>query len=149
METYKIEESFGFLVNRLATSIRWAFEKKLEKYDLTVQQYGFLARLFEEDSQPLSFIGKNMCCDKPTITGIANRLEKKGFIKKSRDDKDKRIVKAVLTEKGWGLKDILHKAAMGMNVETTKGISAEQVNLLKKLLRISLDNLSEINAGGV
>lgn len=142
METYKIEESFGFLVNRLATCIRWAFEKKLEKYDLTAQQYGFLARLFEEDSQPLSSIGKNMCCDKPTITGIANRLEKKGFIKKSRDDKDRRIVKAVLTEKGWGLKDLLHKEAMKMNAEATKGMTLEQVNLLKRCLRTSLDNVS-------
>lgn len=149
MDNYKIDESFGFLVNRLATAMRRAFEKRLEEYGLTAPQYGFLLRLFEEDGQPLSRIGKGLYCDKPTITGIANRLEKKGFIRKVKDEKDRRVVKAVLTEKGKGLKDPLRKTAMDLNEATTKGFTANEVKLLKSRLKSSLDNVLGQIEGGV
>lgn len=148
MNDFKMDESLGFLVNRLATAMKHAFEKKLEKHGLTTPQYGFLFRLFEEDGQPLSSIGKTVYCDKPTITGIANRLEKKGFIIKVRDGSDKRIVKAVLTEKGKGLKESTHMTATDINAMATYGFNEDEVKILKTLLRSSLFNvLSQIEGG--
>lgn len=149
MDGYRLDESLGFLVNRLATAMRWAFEKRLEEYGLTAQQYGFLARLFEEDGQPLSTIGKSMYCDKPTITGIANRLEKKGLIRKLRDEKDRRVVKAVLTEKGRGLKGALRNIALDLNAEALNGFDEGEVKMLKGMLRKSLDNALKMIEGGV
>lgn len=149
MEEYRIEESLGFLANRLAMAMRRSFEEKLKGYGLTAPQFGFLAILFEEDGQPLSNIGKCVYCDKPTITGIANRLEKKGLIKKVRDDKDRRVVKAVLTKKGKGLKVILYRMSMEVNSGAAKGFDAKEIKLLKSQLRRSLDNVLGTIEGGV
>ena len=149
MEEYRVEESLGFLANRLATAMRRSLEEKLKEYDLTAPQFGFMAILFEEDGQPLSNIGRCIYCDKPTITGIANRLEKKGLINKIRDDKDRRVVKAVLTKKGKGFKDVLYKMAMEVNTGAAKGFPAEEVKLLKAQLRRSLDNVLGTIEGGV
>ena len=149
MDNYKIDDSFGFFVNRLATAMRRAFEKRLEEYGLTAPQYGFLLRLFEEDGQSLSNIGNSLYCDKPTITGIASRLEKKGFIRKAKDKNDRRIVKALLTEKGTGLKEALRKTAMDLNAAATKGFTTNEVKLLKTNLRRSLGNVLGQIQGGV
>lgn len=149
MEDYRIEESLGFLANRLATAMRRSLEDKLKGHDLTAPQFGFLAILFEEDGQPLSNIGKCVYCDKPTITGIANRLEKKGLIKKIRDNKDRRIVKAVLTKNGKGLKDALYKMVLEVNTEAAKGFADEEVKLLKAQLKMALDNVLGTIEGGV
>lgn len=146
---YVIDESFGFLVNRLATAMRRAFEMKLQKFDLTAPQFVFLARLFEEDGQPLVNICRGLYCDKPTITGIANRLEAKGLISKVRDEKDRRIIKAVLTEKGRELRDPLHKMALEVNGVAATGLSVEELAMLKGRLRHALDNVLEIIEGGV
>lgn len=149
MDNYKVDDSFGFLVNRVATAMRRAFEQRLEEYGLTAPQCGFLLRLFEEDGQSLSNIGKSLYCDKPTITGIASRLEKKGFIRKVKDKDDRRIVKALLTEKGTGLKEPLRKTSMDLNMAATKGLTTNEVKLLKTNLRGSLGNLLEQIQGGV
>lgn len=149
MEDYRIEESLGFLANRLATAMRRSLEEKLKEYGLTAPQFGFLAILFEEDGQPLSNIGRCIYCDKPTITGIANRLEKKGLIKKVSDIKDRRVVKAVLTTRGKGLKNVLYKMVMEVNTGAAKGFTAEEAKLLKAQLRRSLDNVLGTIEGGV
>lgn len=149
MEEYRVEESLGFLANRLATAMRRSLEEKLKGHDLTAPQFGFLAILFEEDGQPLSNIGRCVYCDKPTITGIANRLEKKGLIKKISDIKDRRVVKAVLTKKGKGLKGVLYKMVMEVNSEAAKGFDAKEVESLKAQLRRSLDNILGMIEGGV
>jgi|SRR3989304_523589 len=149
MDSYKVDESLGFLTNRLATAMRRAFEKRLEEFGLTAPQYGFLARLYEEDCQSLSSIGKSLYCDKPTMTGIANRLGKKGFIRKVRDEKDRRIMKAVLTEKGRRLKDVLHKMSKDLNAEALNEFSEKDIKLFKSMLKMSLDNVLKMVEGGV
>lgn len=149
MNSYVMDESFGFLVNRLATAMRRAFELKLQEYDLTAPQFAFLARLFEEDGQPLTNICRSVYCDKPTITGIANRLEQKGFIMKVKDDKDRRVIKAVLTEKGRGLQGVLHKMAFSVNQVATREFTDEELTIIKGQLRHALGNILGIIEGGV
>lgn len=149
MDNYRIEDSLGFLANRLATAMRRSLEEKLKGYGLTAPQFGFMAILFEEDGQSLSNIGRCVYCDKPTITGIANRLEKKGLIKKIRDDKDRRVIKAILTKKGKGLKDVLYKMVREVNAGAVKGFTEDEIKLLKAQLKRSLDNVLGTIEGGV
>lgn len=149
MDGYRVDDSLGFLTNRLATAMRYAFEKRLEEFGLTAPQYGFLARLFEEDCQSLSIIGKSLYCDKPTMTGIANRLEKKGFIRKVRDEEDRRVIKAVLTENGRRLRDVLRNIAKELNAEALNDFSEKEIKLFKSMLKMSLDNVLKMVEGGV
>ena len=149
MDMYKVNESFGFLLNRLATAMKWSFEERFKEYGLTGPQFGFMARLFEKDSQPLSNIGRSMYCDKPTITGIANRLENKGLISKVRDEGDRRVTKAVLTKEGKALKKALCSIAIDLNADVLKGFTEEEVKVFKSMLRMSLDNVLKTIEGGV
>ena len=121
----------------------------MKEYDLTACQFGVLIKLFEEDCQSLSSIGKSVYCDKPTITGIVNRLEKKRLLKKVRDEKDRRVIKAVLTEKGRDLQGQLHEIALGVNKLATKEFDEEELAMFKGLLRSALDSVLGTIEGGV
>lgn len=145
---YRANDSIGFLANRLSTAMRRSLEGRLKEYDLTACQFGVLIKLFEEDGQPLSSIGKSVYCDKPTITGIVDRLGKKGLLKKVRDENDRRVIKAVLTEKGRGLRSSLYEVGVTLNSQVLSGFSEDEIEALKIQLKKALDRVLSMMEGG-
>lgn len=139
----KLDESLGFILNRAAFAMRWALEERLKKYDITAPQWAVLARLWERDGQSPSAIGKSLHFDKPTATGIIDRLEKKGLVKKLRDSEDRRSISVYLTEKGMKMENLLPKFAREVNRLASKGINKNEVERLKILLRKIWNNCKE------
>jgi DNA-binding MarR family transcriptional regulator len=56
--------------------------------------------LFKEDALSTGSLSKQVYLSAGTITGIIDRLEKKGSARRIRDDKDRRVVKVQMTESG-------------------------------------------------
>lgn len=138
---FKLDESLGFLLNRAAIAMRWALEERLARYGLTAPQWAILARLWGEDGQSPSIIGKSLHFDKPTITGIVDRLEQKGLVKKIRDIEDRRVVRVYLTEDGKKLRNKLPQFAKEVNKLAAKGFNKNDIERLKGYLRVIWDNL--------
>ena len=59
-----------------------------------------LLPLLEREGQTLSQLGKNACMKAPTITVIANNLEKMKLVRRVRGDTDRRLVHLFLTDAG-------------------------------------------------
>lgn len=131
---FKLDDSLGFLLNRVAFAMRRALEKRLTKHGLTAPQWAILARLWEEDGQSPSVIGRSLHFDRPTITGIVNRLEQKGLIRKARDSQDRRVIRVYLTDKGMALKMQLQPLAHGVNRIASIGMSDADVVRMKDYL---------------
>lgn len=132
---FKLDDSLGFLVNRAALAMRWALEARLAKHDLTAPQWAILARLWEDDGQPLSVVGQAMNFDKPTTTGIVDRLEKKKLVQRVRDSADRRVIRVCLTPAGKRLRSKLPPLAQEVNGLATKGMSKRELEALKDSLR--------------
>ena len=73
----------------------------LKKYDLTKTQRDILGYLHFTDKNPViqKDIEEHFHISNPTVTGILNRLEQKGFIERKQSLKDKRVRTIVLTKK--------------------------------------------------
>ncbi|MBI5971097.1 MAG: MarR family transcriptional regulator [Deltaproteobacteria bacterium] len=138
---FNLDDSLGFLLNRAAFAMRRAFEKRLAKHGLTAPQWAILARLWEEDGQSPSVVGRSLHFDRPTITGIVDRLEQKGLIRKARDSRDRRVIRTYLTDKGMALKKQLQPLAQGVNRIASMGISDADVARMKDCLRNIWRNL--------
>jgi len=95
-----IEHSTGFLVVRTARSMKKNLDAKLSELGVTSSQAHVLSTLNQEDGLPLSAIGKKVFLDKPAITGLADRLEKDGLVKRRRTPVDRRVIRLFLTSKG-------------------------------------------------
>ncbi|MFH1279406.1 MAG: MarR family transcriptional regulator [Candidatus Eisenbacteria bacterium] len=67
---------------------------------LTQPQFLVLTQIAEEEGIPLTRIGENMLVTGGNITGIIDRLEREGLVKRKRDREDRRIIRAYFTAKG-------------------------------------------------
>lgn len=74
-------------------------KKLVQKYGLTGPQMLVLKELLSLKELPVSVLAKNVCLSHATVTSMLDRLEKKGYVLRIRDHKDKRkiFVKATLS----------------------------------------------------
>src|SRR6266550_7725284 len=76
----------------------------LKAEDLSATQYNVLRILRgAPDGLPCGEIANRMITRDPDITRLLDRLEKRGFISRSRESKDRRTVTARLTSEGYAL----------------------------------------------
>jgi len=95
-----LDDSLLFLINRSATLARQEFEARLRKLDLTPAQWAVLVRLQEQDGLNMTELGQLLYFDKPTTTGVVNRLVKKKYVKKVKNRKDRRVTHVFITDAG-------------------------------------------------
>ena len=75
-------------------------EADLEKAGLTPPQFYVLATIGYAGGLPFGEIGAKMMVTVSNLTGIVDRLEEKKLVVRKRDDRDRRVVHVVLTDKG-------------------------------------------------
>jgi DNA-binding MarR family transcriptional regulator len=75
-------------------------EDDLAKLALTPPQFYVLATIGYAGGLPFGEIGAKMMVTVSNLTGIVDRLEEKKLVVRKRDDKDRRVVHVILTEKG-------------------------------------------------
>jgi len=78
----------------VAGAERWA------RADLTMPQLKVLLRRGERGAARVSWLAERMSVSPPNITGILDRLERRGWIARTADPRDRRVVQIVLTEAG-------------------------------------------------
>ncbi|AJE85387.1 MarR family transcriptional regulator [Streptomyces albus] len=72
-------------------------------FGLTSQQIQLLCMLAGRPS--FGELAASLGCDKTNITGLVNRLEKRGVLAREPDTRDRRISRVVLTETGEELRE--------------------------------------------
>jgi len=110
---------------------------ELSKEKLTVPQLDIISCLDRSKGLPLSELAERLLVTGGNITGIIDRLERDGYVYRERDKKDRRIVRALLTEKGFDLyksflpryKDVMRKINSVLTTEERQQLQ----RLLKKL----------------
>lgn len=72
----------------------------LREHHVTFMQFKAILLLNEEEAQTLSELSKGLSRTRCTVTGIVDRLEGKGLVRRKRSRKDRRLVYVSLTDKG-------------------------------------------------
>ena len=88
------------------------------KYGLTMPQYHLLLAAQYGDATTLGSLADELNCSRGNLTGVADRLERDGWLLRERSTEDRRVVNIRLTEKGnkvWEIQQDLAKelAEMG------------------------------------
>ena len=71
-----------------------------ENNELSVSEIHTLVAVGRHAPKTMSTIAQDLLINVSTLSIAINKLEKKGFVTRIRDDADRRIVRIVLTEKG-------------------------------------------------
>lgn len=106
---------------------------------MSASQFEIMRLLWQRDNVTQSELSRLCCCARANVTGLVDRLEKKGVVNRRADPEDRRANRVVLTEEGRALAGPARRlAAQYLSVfeETfTADKLARLVALLQKLYR--------------
>ena len=132
--TEEIANDISVLMPMIARRI---FMEFFQTIDLTQTQIFTVMTLYEKTPTRLTDLSNKLGVAAPTITGIVDRLEKAGYVKRIPDKEDRRVINVDLTEKGIKLAKQLRATIknkwQGMLAKLPHDDSENFLNILKKV----------------
>jgi DNA-binding MarR family transcriptional regulator len=99
--------------------------------------------LWNEDNIPIKKLVEKTSLDKATLTGIIDRLERDGFVKRIPSQKDKRITLISRTGKDEIFKEKVPQVSNQQNELFYKGFSTREIEDFENYLKRILENCKE------
>ncbi len=126
----------GMLIKQISFQLRTHADMDLRKCDLTWSQAHLLRHLAKTEGQmSQKQIEKELEISHPTVVGLVQRLETKGFVESYTDEKDRRIKMVRLTERAYEHQHFMETRFREKEKLMTRGMSEEEVQELIRLLR--------------
>ena len=97
---YPPEQSVGYLLNKVLSSILSQADSRLAAYKLTYAQWVPLFKLSKENGCTPIAMARDLSTDPAALSRSLNRLEAKGLIRRERSTLDRRVVHLWLTDEG-------------------------------------------------
>jgi len=78
---------------------------RLSEDKVSFSQFSILRAIGKFGPMPMNKLGEHMLVAPANITGLVDRLERKGYVERRRDRNDRRLLKIELTERGMRIHD--------------------------------------------
>jgi DNA-binding MarR family transcriptional regulator len=89
-----------YSIRRLIQASELYTKELNKKYHISAAQLNCILTLYEYGPLPPSKIANHMMVKSSTLTGVVDRLEKKGFAERMRNSPDRRVITIQLTQAG-------------------------------------------------
>lgn len=132
----------GYRIKLLSQLLSRKFQERLEPLGLTPFHWVVLCCLWEEDGLATSGISEKLQQVGGTLTGVLDRMEERGLIRRERDSQDRRIWRIWLTDAGEQLRGVLPPIAVEIRDEALNGISPSERQHFSDLLNQMIGNIS-------
>ena len=143
---YPAEQSVGYLLNKVLSSILSQADSRLAAYKLTYAQWIPLFKLFKEDGCTPIAMARDLSVDPAALTRSLTRLETKGLLRRERSTQDRRVVHLWLTDEGRAVAEhVPGVLAAVLNAHLT-GFSHDEWQLLLQLLTRMMANGEALKA---
>lgn len=139
-----MEENLGFLLNKATRLMKWELDKGLKVYGLTTPQWSVLIDLaLNEHEVALSLspaaIAERLNTDRPTMSGVIDRLVKKGLVTSAINPEDRRSqIIRITAEAKVLLPELMNLSNSILNRAVSNLTTEEKENLKKSLYKIIL-----------
>ncbi len=135
-------QDLGYQLKLVSQLTYREFQTRLDPFGLTPFHYLVLCCLWAEDGLATSSIAEKLKQLGATLTGVLDRMEERGIVRRERDPQDRRIWRVWLTEEGTNLKQVLPQIASQTLDKCFAGVSARDRERLEKILARIVLNLS-------
>ena len=130
----ELDQCLNFVLTKAQQSVHQLFKAELIPHGVTPGQYSVLKCLWKDNGQTVKQLAEHLYLDSSTVTGILDRMEQKGLIKKTADPKDRRALQVLLTQKGQALEEPLSQAILNANKKALQEMNDKEYESLKELL---------------
>lgn len=135
MDNTKGPERFiCFKLNKVRRKIHRYYESRLASFETTPVQFYVLSALWDPEEIRFKDLARILDMDGATLTGILDRMEKRGFIERKKDPVDRRSVLVSLTHKSKEIRPQMIDIAQDLDQEFRDKVSDEEFSQLLKIL---------------
>lgn len=147
----RLQGCINYLLTVAQHEVFQDFSEGLAPFNITPGQYGVLRYLWQDGPCTPKEIAQTLRLENSTISGVLDRMEKKGLIERIIDKKDRRSIRVAATEQGMSMRDDVLKVIDELNQKVLAGFTPEQLeNFLSCLRQIGMvDQPSSESAQGV
>jgi DNA-binding MarR family transcriptional regulator len=131
-----LEEEALVSLQRTADQLHWRMSEMLKEYGVSPTQYNALRILrgAKDEGRACSEIAERMINRDPDITRLVDRLERRGLVARSREDRDRRVITTRITPAGLKLLDSLDRPIEDFNRRLLGPLGEQRLRTLIQLL---------------
>lgn len=132
------DERLIMAIVRVSERFKKEADAVFRRFGLTFQQYNFLRVLASSDKgrNTMTHVSRIMLVSGANVTGIANRLEKGGFLVRKHDPQDERLTIVEITAKGRQTLKKMIRAKDDLHAAFLDGLASEDKQDLLDRLRV-------------
>ncbi len=145
-ETYRAEESIGYLMRRILSAILQSVEVHVCDPGPTFPQWLPLYKVYQGEASTVAELARECELDTGAMTRLLDRLEAKGLCRRVRSLEDRRVVHIELTEEGRTAALEVPQVLSRVQNEHLAGFSEEEWKQLRGYLQRILDNAQALAA---
>lgn len=133
----------GPRITRVSKMLRCRFNEAANEVGLFSGQQHIILLLKLNRGLTVGQVAERIGVAPATVSVSIKRMEKAGFVEKKADEKDARITKLYLTEKGEDAPDHIKEKMDIQEKYITNGMTPEEIVLFSDLLDRAINNLKE------
>ena len=130
-----LDNCINYLLTGAQHAVFQYMKKNLSQFDITPIQYGVLGCIWEFDMHNPKEIAAHLGVENSTISGILERMENKGMIRRMIDSTDRRFIHIELTDLSKSLEVPVRTVVTEVDNNVLAQFSEEEINTLKDMLR--------------
>lgn len=143
-----VSRNFGFLLNDVARLMRTVYDRRIRELGLTRAQWWVLTHLFRSDGITQTELAEVLEIEKATLGRLLDRLQAKGWVRRTHDARDRRIWRVRLTKEVEPALRTMRAIAAELRRDALAGLSAaERERFVDSLLAIKA-NLLRLQGNG-
>ena len=136
----KIDKSLGFVFLQIANNYRNELEKKMNGIGLHYGQISVLSLLWERDGQSQIELSNALNLSQPTINKMVKSLVQNEFVNCSQCQKDGRIRRISLTQKGKAIENLVLENAEMLQTNFFSPLTDTEQLIFKQVVEKLRDN---------
>jgi len=132
------------LLKEITSRLDLALGKAIEQTGLSTSQCRALLFLLDSDDSTMSDLSRGLAISLSAATGIVDRLIKKGLVERSRDDKDRRVVRVRLSDTGRELAETARAVMHRYTVAALHALSEQDQRRLMRLMETIAVRIAQV-----
>ena len=141
-----LERNFGFILHDVARLLRTTYDRRVRDLGLTRSQWWVLTHLFRKDGITQSELAETLELERPSLGRLLDRLEAKGWVRRTPDPRDRRAKRVSLTDAAQTPMRVMREVAAGVREDALSSLNpAERDRFVDTLLTIKSNLVSQVN----
>lgn len=136
------KESIARLISILHRQFQVYLNRELKDYDFHSSDFVFLVNLYGDRGVSQEALSSHLFIDKAATARAIHKLERLGYVQRTRDPDDKRVNLVQLTTKGVQMRDEIKDKLMYWNDRLTSELNDDErtmmITLIKRMTQIAL-----------